>query len=953
MKEVIHNFKYVDNLPELNLSNKFQILKSAQLTLTDDWLSFLNFFIEHDIPDSSTNPKNALVNFKQKYMLDSNEFLGTATDKVLDIFGINGVLNVISQKNINGSHQYVAESSYKDLVNILVNYNGAKLGKVLNANTMVDRFFLYQYSRGKLLYPLSFDRQIISRNYQFKHYFAKNELLDLFVEHLEIHHKNDNSKGNYISSMIHMLTSTRLNKLKSINENNLKDIEKYILENGYEGTRKGESYLFIINTIRRVLVGQGRSDIKPPVNRQENSSIDKNDPTRFLNNIVDTNEYPNLEGILQKSKEFLLHLKDVDLLTSRTIKGEAYKVKIFIDFLVENHPNSKVDTTLTDYIFNPTNKNNIVKYIRAKRSDSSAGSVLGSIAKLLKFSELITPYILKHIPKIKKIKRMSARKAMPKHMLKHLYEILAQRPPQTQTVWNKNKTNLDWWNHKDVYPVFPIMLLIHLFIPLRGAQIRNFCREASFDLDVFGKVQNIIVNTDKNTNRQYLQEIPNVWEQLEILSDFLKWHKEYFPNLPKVAYNDDENSRWEDITPLMITPKSYKPISEHTHMNYFKRLLVQYQIEVNSKFVEEGSSKNIQIVWSKKKSISLPKTIDELNSKPDNFFQNVAAEYDIHSLRVTGATRYLEAGLGISLVMKLTGHTSPDMLLNVYNKLKLEEKKDILSTAVNKIFLTDDINTSENIKSFLLDEMPNNYDTSSSEGINKAFKDNNLFSLDRKSSSDSKGGTAISKGTEIAETSHPSTWTPMVFGICPGVKCPDGRENRCSLCSYLITGRIFLDGAIHQANLKLINFYRLSKEIYEEQTVGYENSGKSERIDLLFEEVMGWFEILAKIEKDIEDDKNLPIRKDAKNSGIVGSSLETIELAYLKTNYNAIKMGVEKDHHGIAVLMIKAFNIITKEANGELEVILKDEVNTIDWLMSVYLDKKQKNMLSSFVKQLN
>jgi len=598
------------------------------------------------------------------------------------------------------------------------------------------------------------------------------------------------------------------------------------------------------------------------------------------------------------------------------------------------------------------NKSNLVEHVKSKRADSTVGSVLGSIAKFLKYMELLTPYVIKHIPRIKKIKRMSTRKAMPKQMLKHLSDILTQRPPKTQTVWDKEKANLSWWKHKDVYPVFPIMILIHLFIPLRGSQIRNLCRNRSFDLDEFGKVQTIIVNTDKNTGRKFLQEIPNVWEQLNLLSDFLNWHKEYFPHIPEVVYNDDENSRWDNITPLMITPKNYKPISEHTHMNYFKRLLTQYQIEVNSAFKEEGSNKKIKIVWSKKKTIAIPKTIDELNSKSDTFFQKIAAEYDIHSLRVTGATRYLEAGLGISLVMKLTGHTSPDMLLNVYNKLKLEEKRDLLSTAVNKIFLTDGEDTSDNIKNFLLDEIPNNYDTNTPEGIGQAFEDNNLFSLDRKSSSESKGGTVVNKGTEIATTSHPSTWTPMVHGICPGVKCPDGRENRCSLCPYLITGRIFLDGAIHQANLKLINFYRLSKEIHEEQNSGYENSGKSEGIDLLFEEVMGWFEIIENIEDNIKSNPdNLPVLDN--NNSIVGKSIETPEISYLKTNYNAIKMGIEKDHHGIAVLMIKAFQMINNESNQDLESIIENETKIIDWLMSVYLERKQKNMLVSFIKKLS
>ncbi|WP_294966257.1 hypothetical protein [Sulfurimonas sp.] len=950
IREMEHNYTYVDSLPKVNLSGKFQFLKSAHETLVDDWLSFVNFYIKYDIPNLSTNKKNQQVNFKQKYTLDSNEFLGTASDKVLEVFGIKGTLNVIVQKNINGSYQYIAQTSYKELVDKLINYDDSKLGKLINTNTMIDRFFLYQYNNGKLLYPLSFDKQIISRNYEFKHYFGENEVLNIYTELLRKTHKNENSIGNYISTIIHLLTATQLNKLKNIRDDDLDQVESYIINHELDITTRGDTYLYQLNDIRRILVNSGRVDIAPPNNRQENSNIDKSNPTRFISNTIDAQRYPNLEEISKKSQEFMLYLKN-DGLGSRTLKSVSYNIKLFLEYLIKYHSHARIDTKLIEYMFNPINEDSIIKYVKSRRSESSAGSVLGYIVRLLKYMELVTPYVLKHIPRIKKIKRLSSRKAMPKHMLQHLSDILTQRPPITQTIWDKAKADIDWWQHKDVYPVFPIMILIHLFIPLRGSQIRNLCREKSFELDEFGNVNTIIVNTDKNTGRAYLQEIPNVWEQLNFLSDFLKWHKVYFPHLPKIVYNDDENSRWDDITPLMITPKNYKPISQHTHMNYFKRVLMQYQIEINDKFAQEDCNKKVQILWAKDDK-QLPKDIEELNSKPDNYFQSIASSYDIHSLRVTGATRYLEAGLGISLVMKLTGHTSPDMLLNVYNKLELEEKRDLLSTAVNKVFLTDGEDTPENIKNFLLDEIPNNYDTKNPYEMDKAFKDNNLFSLSRKSSSDSNNSTQVAKGTEVAISSHPSTWTPMIFGICPGIKCPDGRENRCSLCPYLITGRIFLDGVIHQANLKLINFYRLSKEIYEEQSAGYENNGKSEGIDLLFEEVMGWFEILTKIEKDIKNDKNLPIRKDTQSSDIIGNTLEAIELSYLKTNYNAMKMGVEKDHHGIAVLMIKAFHLINKDPNKELEIILEDETKMLDWLMSVYLGAKQNNMLNSFIKKL-
>lgn len=953
IKETINRHIYVGELPKINLSGKFLILKSAHETLAEDWLEFVNFYIRYDIPNSSSNPKNSLVNFKQKYKLDSNEFLGTATDKVLEVFGIKGKFNVIGQKNIVGSMQYVSQLSYKELVDMLLNEEKILLGKFINRDTMIDRFFLYQYSNRKLLYPLVPGRQVISRNYQFKHYLFNAEVIKAFNEHLDTKHNSSSTIGYYFSTMIHLLSSTRLHALKDIKDDDLSRLESYIYDNALQVTKKGETYLYLINELKRMLFEMGRTDITPPKNRQLNENIDKNDPTRYFADVVNTQLYPNLEELDKKAKDFMVYLKKVDGLSAGTLKSAATNIKLLFSYFMETHPHTKIDIKLIEHIFNPMNNDNIIEYVKKKRSDSSAGSVVGYIARFLKYAELVSPYVIKHIPRIKKIKRVSARKAMPKHMLKHLVDILTNRPPQTQTVWDKDKADLSWWKHKDVYPVFPIMVLIHLFIPLRGAQIRNLCRKHSFELDSYENIKSFIINTDKNTGRPYLQEIPNVWEQLEIVSSFLKWHKEYFPHLPEIVYNDDENSKWSDITPLMITPKNYKPISQHTHMSYYKRVLTQYQIEVNSAFEQSESNKRIKIVWTKDGS-EIPQTNDELNSKTDNYFsKTIESAYDIHSLRVTGATRYLESGLGISLVMKLTGHTSPDMLLNVYNKLQLKEKKELLSTAVKKIFLIDGEETTANLQNFLLDEMANQYDFNNPKKIDNAMHRNGLFSLKRKSSSESQGGTKMQNGTELARMSHPSTWTPMIFGICPGTRCPDGRENRCSLCPYLITGKVFLDGVIHQANLKLINFYRLSKEIYDEQEHQYENSGKSEGIDLLFEEIVGWFEIINKIEENLYSDINLPLHYS--NNGkkrIIVASVEPVEIAYLKANYNAIKMGIEKDHHGLAVLMIKAFNMARRGEFKELEDILSDETKTIDWMMSIYLERRENNMLPIFLKQL-
>ncbi len=161
---------------------------------------------------------------------------------------------------------------------------------------------------------------------------------------------------------------------------------------------------------------------------------------------------------------------------------------------------------------------------------------------------------------------------MPKEMVAHIVDIIKTRPPQSTTRWDKNKVDSTWWKH-DVYPVYPMLMLFMYYIPIRGEQARNLCRENSFIYDSRGAIETIVINTDKNVNRKYLQELPCVWDDLQEFVPFLKWHKEYYKHLPKVKYHNDDNSPWEDITPLMVTPNVLRPMSRNTHAVYHKKLL--------------------------------------------------------------------------------------------------------------------------------------------------------------------------------------------------------------------------------------------------------------------------------------------------------------------------------------------------------------------------------------------
>ncbi len=576
---------------------------------------------------------------------------------------------------------------------------------------------------------------------------------------------------------------------------------------------------------------------------------------------------------------------------------------------------------------------------------------MGLIKTFFEFCGLMTQFAKKHIPKGKKNKRtITPRNAMPLEMINHLKDILINRPPKPSTLWHPDKADISWWKHKDVYPAQPLMMLMHLNIPIRGGQLRHLCRNKSLILTNNNEIDRFVINTDKNVNRRELQEIPNVWSELNILSDYLKWNKSYFPNLPKYRYNGEDNTPWEDIEPLFLIPNSLQPITAYQHKLYLIKLLCYYQLEVNNAF-DKGQIKHKPIVAWKKDQSPFFKTVLELDQITDTYLATqVEIAYDIHSIRVTGITRYLQAGVNLNVLLMLTGHVDYNMIVNVYTKFTQQEKKDILQSAVQKLRFDQPETLVQNIENFIYNEIPSNYNIKNPKDIKKAFFENGLFSMQRKATMNNNSNT-MKSGIDIATIKHPTSWFPMVSGICPGVQCPEGRERKCSLCNYFITGKLFLNGVIHMANLTMASFSRLSIEHTQEKEKSRRYSdSKISQLELLVEELIGWHQIIKKIEQDIQTPhKNLP----ALNKNLIEYKEIPMELHYLENCYNAKLMGVEQDIYGIKLLTIKAIKFASEiNDNVTIQKILNDETNAVDYLMGYYLNYKKKNLLNEFIQYL-
>ncbi len=713
----------------------------------------------------------------------------------------------------------------------------------------------------------------------------------------------------------------------------------------------------ILNDLRYMLIDQGREDIKKPrdIAREkrsqyygEGSSIEE----RF--EWVDTEKYPTLAVLKEQAYSFLGRMKVQGLAVS-TINAKATAVNNLFRFLIDKCPFDEITVELFDELFDPESERSLYAYLKEVRNnEESAGSELNKMIHFLIHCELYSAKAKKNTPvQRRRTKREPYRDAMPKEMVAHIVDILKTRPPNSTTAWEREKADSSWWKY-DVYPVYPMMMLFGYYIPVRGEQVRNLCRENSFVFDAHGKIESFVINTDKNVNRKYLHEVPCVWDDLQLFVPFLRWHKAYFPHLTKVKYHNDENSPWEDIVPLMITPQVLRPMDKKTHMDYHKRVLCQYQIEVAEAAKKNGHSDYPIVAW-RKDGKPFYESIEELNRTSSTDMGNIKVSYDIHSLRVTGATRYLEAGVGIKTVMDLTGHASAETLIRVYVQLTREEKEKSLRSAAENIFFGDKEKLIENSNSLIKGEFVKAYN-GGREQMEKSLEENKLFSLYRKASV-TKTARELAPGTEIVLEKHPTTWRPMIHGICPSVKCPEGRENKCSLCPYLITGKLFIDGIVHQLNNIFAAFQREAFVIEEEEKQRYGNHAKIEAQETRLEEILGWQEIIEKIDADIACDSGAgikPLKKGSKKAGAVAAETLSTELAYLKNAYDAQLIGVEKDHFGMKILTIKAMKVAVEMGDKEaFDSIGKDESKAIDLLMQYYTKGiEQKEEVGKFISSI-
>lgn len=185
-------------------------------------------------------------------------------------------------------------------------------------------------------------------------------------------------------------------------------------------------------------------------------------------------------------------------------------------------------------------------------------------------------------------------------------------------------------------------------------------------------------------------------------------------------------------------------------------------------------------------------------TRGDDHHTERVARFDLHTLRVSGITALIEAGLPPHFVQEIVGHAAIVMTL-YYHKLHPGQVNRAMADAMERRELS-------------LDRIPE---------VLENLDSYDAFLLNSRASEDAVGRdmlrSAIGNGS----------YQVLSHGICPGGDCRTGgeylhaqkehlavpRAGACSLCRYRVTGPMFLAGLVVNANKIMAELHAKGQEI--------------------------------------------------------------------------------------------------------------------------------------------
>ncbi len=628
----------------------------------------------------------------------------------------------------------------------------------------------------------------------------------------------------------------------------------------------------------------------------------------------------------------------------------------FLDFIEQNYTNTSITESFLYQIFDYPNEERVLTYQEYIQEQEMSAS-----AKDKRFTPLIVAFSGSTLyPSLKNIKdkkpifkstndpaKLNQKRAAITNpiAIKKLEDILRNRPPKSNyfTCLDIDKKYTKWWSHYDkVAPFEPLILLMHLYIPARGINFRLADRNSFLVKNDKGVTTGYHFIHDKNKKRKKPYVAPNIWgDDLKIIEDFIEYSKIHFNTLKPITY-DKQNPR--GIVPLFPNNKGNSFYSESQHMKYWKRVLLKAQIELNS----ENHMEDIVLIYPNS-DIEMPKNPNDVDLFSQGEMEKFTVRYDLHSLRHTGASRYANAGMPMGLVALLTGHIDMNVLQSVY--VEIDEKKMIaLWESMQHIELEEGIslsNAGESLIGYIQSMAKDIFLEKSAVKLLEFLKQEKFITIGAYTAE----GKLTQYELEDFAKIDPIFWSFRTHGICTSTQCPQGLENRCSLCPHFITSPAYAHKIAMQINLQNFRLSKYVNMIIENRENGNPQNNESIRKSALLEteDMLGWTEILRTLDEcQVDTPKKEAGGKDLVTAEATNTSIFSLspivngDHALMKLVYNGLEykeFGNESLQDASEKMVSKIIRYASRKGKFQ-EIDGADKYDILKWFYPVYEEIK-------------
>jgi hypothetical protein len=626
----------------------------------------------------------------------------------------------------------------------------------------------------------------------------------------------------------------------------------------------------------------------------------------------------------------------------KQIDNHTRGIKLFFDYLINTKNNDKelYEIKREIHIKDISGKNNNLFFNLIENLDNSSvrkNSILQAVQEFFEYAK--EEHYNNFFVPINKYDRfftksrnsITTRNRVPSSIINIAKEILFKNDFEFNRKFQDENTQLSLISNgeKDYWYGYTIVMYILLTYPIRNKQSRwldsGELDEFIIDFDKMEYIKNnnpysikgrkegcLQIETDYFSGKKYYilwintnktgksYKIPYVPEDiLKMIKLQIEWNRKNLTVITKpikaIEKNVDirRNSKVvEDSVPLFLYPqlmnrKAFKPISDRQIHKFYYHLMLEVEKE---------------ILKIENKEIRLTKTHKATYKSRNNDLEINKTVFDIHSLRVSGITNLIEAGVPVEIVSQfVAGHASTVMTL-YYNKNSIEE----ITTAIDKLHNEKQLNLKDDLEKFeSAEEFEKQLFSATQE-----FKTNEIY----QACEDTKG-----------------YWNIGLSGICP-VNCEElGRSDKCCpKCNYWITGTPFIIGQVTEINNLMYQIRQKAKKIqklnqkyietFSDQTKG--------QIELTNEEISNMIGEWGIRYKFIQKSLTLLNDKEKKNSNNTENTKDKSNI--LICHSNKLNLGIsDTNDFGLAFNICKNNELIEEFENNEAQYELEFFINKI------------------------